>query len=79
MTPRLHSAPPPGSPFGPLSLVVPETQDSLLHIHGGAAVLIHLPHCQQGCASEVAARSQGADREQVPCQPALLTRGLQPL
>lgn len=77
MTPSLHPAPPPSSPFGPLSLVVPETQDSLLHIHGGAAVLIHLPHCQQGCASRVAARSQGADWERVPCLPALLTRGLQ--
>ena len=77
MTPSLHSAPPPGSPFGPLSPVVPVPQDFLLHIHGRAEVSIHLPHCQRGCASRVAARSQGADWERAPCLPALLTRDLQ--
>lgn len=81
MTLSLQSAPPPSSPFRPLSPDVPLPQDSLLHIHGGATVLIRTsPLSAQGCASRVAARSQGAaveDWKRVPSLPALLRRGLQ--
>lgn len=40
-TPCLQSALPPSGPFSPLALVVPGPQDPFLHIHEGAAELIH--------------------------------------
>lgn len=41
-TPCLQSALPPSGPFSPLALVVPRPQDPFLHIHEGAAELIHI-------------------------------------
>lgn len=73
MTPSWQSAPPPGSPFSPWSPATPTPQDSLLHIHGGATVLICTsPLSARGCASRVVARSPGAKTEASPlpaCSP----------